>query len=196
MERAFLNACVTPSSLGAIVTMDRYRFSYRVLILPLAMPILLEPRPNETKPSHLTTSSRAIHLRQSPDLTERHSLYLGRVVAGQPPSSRCISGTRPRPGRQRGRQDLAVPLPAHRATGVGRLQRHRSRSQSRHARIAWRPSSPRPKPSAGSGALRCRLKMFSNQPGRATFAFNPMIQPFWSKFDLLTRTDILCGAPA
>jgi hypothetical protein len=28
----------------------------------------------------------------------------------------------------------------------------------------------------------------------ATFAFNPMTQPFWMKFDLLTRTDILCGA--
>ena len=38
------------------------------------------------------------------------------------------------------------------------------------------------------------LKFFSNQAGRATFAFNPMTQPFWPKFDLLTRTDILCGA--
>lgn len=38
------------------------------------------------------------------------------------------------------------------------------------------------------------LKYFSNQRDRATFAFNPMTQPFWSKLDLLPRTDILCGA--
>jgi hypothetical protein len=44
------------------------------------------------------------------------------------------------------------------------------------------------------GGIRLPLKYFSNQRDRATFAFNPMTQPFWSKFDLLTRTDILCGA--
>lgn len=38
------------------------------------------------------------------------------------------------------------------------------------------------------------LKYFSNQRDRSTFAFNPLRQPYWSKLDLLTRTDILCGA--
>ncbi|MDZ4779085.1 MAG: TraM recognition domain-containing protein [Planctomycetia bacterium] len=38
------------------------------------------------------------------------------------------------------------------------------------------------------------LKLFSNQRTKTTYAFNPMQQPFWSKFDLLTRTDILCAA--
>lgn len=38
------------------------------------------------------------------------------------------------------------------------------------------------------------LKYFSNQLDRSTYAFNPLTQPYWSKFDLLTRTDILCGA--
>lgn len=38
------------------------------------------------------------------------------------------------------------------------------------------------------------VKCFSNQSDRSTFAFNPMTQSFWSNFDLLTRTDILCGA--
>jgi hypothetical protein len=42
--------------------------------------------------------------------------------------------------------------------------------------------------------IRLPLKFFSNQAGRPTHAFNPMAQPFWPKFDLLTRTDILCGA--
>ena len=38
------------------------------------------------------------------------------------------------------------------------------------------------------------LKVFSNQADKASFAFNPMTQPFWSNFDLFTRTDIICGA--
>lgn len=38
------------------------------------------------------------------------------------------------------------------------------------------------------------LKFFSNQRNRTTFAFNPMAQPFWQDFDLLTQTDILCAA--
>ena len=38
------------------------------------------------------------------------------------------------------------------------------------------------------------VKCFSNQADRSSFAFNPMTQSFWSKFDLLTKTDILCGA--
>lgn len=42
--------------------------------------------------------------------------------------------------------------------------------------------------------MKVPVKCFSNQADRATFAFNPMTQSFWEKFDLLTRTDILCGA--
>ena len=38
------------------------------------------------------------------------------------------------------------------------------------------------------------LQVFSNQNYRHTVAFNPMAQPFWDRFDLLTRTDILCAA--
>ena len=38
------------------------------------------------------------------------------------------------------------------------------------------------------------LQVFSNQNHRHTVAFNPMTQPFWNRFDLLTRTDILCAA--
>lgn len=38
------------------------------------------------------------------------------------------------------------------------------------------------------------LRYFSNQANRHTFAFNPLNQSFWSKLDLQTRTDILCGA--
>jgi hypothetical protein len=47
---------------------------------------------------------------------------------------------------------------------------------------------------ARSGGSRPSLKVFSNQRNKHTFAFNPMAQPFWKDFDLLTRTDILCSA--
>lgn len=42
--------------------------------------------------------------------------------------------------------------------------------------------------------IKVPVKCFSNQADRSTFAFNPMTQSFWENFDLLTRTDILCGA--
>jgi hypothetical protein len=42
--------------------------------------------------------------------------------------------------------------------------------------------------------LKIPVKIFSNQPSRPSLAFNPMTQSFWENFDLLTRTDILCGA--
>jgi hypothetical protein len=38
------------------------------------------------------------------------------------------------------------------------------------------------------------VKVFSNQSDKATFAFNPLTQPFWQNFDDQPRTDILCGA--
>jgi hypothetical protein len=42
--------------------------------------------------------------------------------------------------------------------------------------------------------IKLRVKCFSNQADHATFAFNPMTQSFWENFDLLMRTDIMCGA--
>ena len=42
--------------------------------------------------------------------------------------------------------------------------------------------------------IRLPLKYFSNQRNRATFAFNPMQQPFWKDLDLNTQTDLLLGA--
>lgn len=43
---------------------------------------------------------------------------------------------------------------------------------------------------------RCRMpvKYFTNQVGRPTFAFNPLLQPFWKDLELYPRTDIQCGA--
>jgi len=41
---------------------------------------------------------------------------------------------------------------------------------------------------------RIPLKHFSNQIGHSTFAFNPLLQPYWHNLELYMRTDILCGA--
>ncbi len=38
------------------------------------------------------------------------------------------------------------------------------------------------------------LKQFSNQIGLHTFAFNPLLQSYWSNLELYMKTDILCGA--
>ena len=38
------------------------------------------------------------------------------------------------------------------------------------------------------------IKHFSNQAGLHTFAFNPLLQSFWSNLELYMKTDILCGA--
>ena len=38
------------------------------------------------------------------------------------------------------------------------------------------------------------IKHFSNQVGRSTFSFNPLLQPYWKKLELYMRTDIQCGA--
>ncbi len=38
------------------------------------------------------------------------------------------------------------------------------------------------------------LKQFSNQKGLSTFAFNPLLQSYWTDLDLYTKADLLCGA--
>lgn len=38
------------------------------------------------------------------------------------------------------------------------------------------------------------VKHFTNQPGRSTYAFNPMCQPDWQNLDPYVKADILCGA--
>ena len=37
------------------------------------------------------------------------------------------------------------------------------------------------------------IKHFTNQVGRSTFAFNPLLQPYWKDLELYMRTDIQCG---
>jgi hypothetical protein len=38
------------------------------------------------------------------------------------------------------------------------------------------------------------LKYFSNQGSKATFALNPLTQPYWQQLNRFQQTDILCGA--
>ena len=143
------------------------------------------------------TQSILADIQSSPDLIERNSLYLGRVVAdGTPvlvPRKVFTEHAHGLGDSGSGKTSLflcplieqlvmsgdcsvividlkadTLELLATQIAAAERLERERG--------------------------LRIPVKCFSNQADHATFAFNPMMQPFWDKFDLLTRTDILCGA--
>ena len=55
----------------------------------------------------------------------------------------------------------------------------------------WQPLSPR---AGNAPVVQIPVKHFSNQVGRSTFAFNPLLQPYWRNLELYMRTDIQCGA--
>jgi hypothetical protein len=136
-------------------------------------------------------------MRRSPDLTERGSVYLGRVVADGSPVqvprevfSEHAHGLGDSGGgktslflcpliEQLGMTgECSVIVIDNKADTLELLASLQAVAESvRHER-----------------GIELPLKVFSNQADKASFAFNPMTQPFWSNFDLFTRTDIICGA--
>lgn len=168
------------------------------LALSACIPVLLQAAAERDRAAtSSSTETLLADLRCSPDPTERTSLYLGRIVADGSPVlvPRLVfqehahglgdSGT--------GKTSLflcpiieqlvmhgdcsvvVLDLKADTLELLGTLQAA--------AEVVRRDRG-----------IRMPLKVFSNQAGRPTFAFNPLTQPFWSKLDLLTRTDILCAA--
>ena len=169
-----------------------------MLTLPLTMPVLLEAaahrdRSQSSNPVQATLAD----LRRSPDRVERGSIYLGRVVADGSPvlvprdvfrehahglgdsgagkTSLFLCPIIEQLVMQGDCSVIVLDLKADTLELLGTLQA---------AAEAVRRER----------GVRMPLKTFSNQAAMPTFAFNPMTQPFWAKFDLLTRTDILCGA--
>lgn len=136
-------------------------------------------------------------LRRSTDLTERTSLYYGRVVAdGSPvlvPRIVHCEHTHGLGDSGAGKTALFLAptieqlvMPADCSVIVLDLK---ADSLELLATLV----------AAGEKARRehriaMPLKLFSNQPTKATFAFNPMKQTYWDQLDLQTRTDILCAA--
>lgn len=176
-----------------------------LLAVAAAMPVLLEsaasrdvaltgPDENESPTPEQTVLS---DLRMAIDQTEKESLYFGRVVADGSP--------------------VLVPrdiLREH-AHGLGDsgggktalflcpiIEQLISFGDCSVITLDLKGDSTELLGSLQAGAQQVQkergktlpIKFFSNQRERATFAFNPMAQPFWSNFDLLTQTDILCAA--
>ncbi len=162
------------------------------------MPVLLEAAALRDR-SQATSSTATLlaDVRRSPDLIERRSIFLGRVVADGSPvyvprevfrehahglgdsgSGKTSLFLCPIIEQFVRTGDCSVIVLDLKADTLELLATMQAAAES--ARSELGVSMP--------------LKFFSNQAGRATHSFNPMAQPFWPKFDLLTRTDILCGA--
>ncbi len=136
-------------------------------------------------------------VRNSTDLIERDSIYLGRVAAdGSPvlvPRKVFAEHAHGLGDSGSGKTSLFLcPLIEQLVTGqdcsVIVLD---LKADSLELLATLRAAGEQAKRQSGR---EIPLRYFSNQTNRSTFAFNPMTQPYWSGFDLLTRTDILCGA--
>lgn len=184
-------AFITIASLPVIVPV--------VLATSFAMPVLLDTEIEREKATKETNSVATVieDLRRSPDAIERDSVFLGRVVADGSPVlvPREVFGQHahglgdsgggktslflcPIIEQLASKGDCSVIVLDLKADSLELLASQQSAVET--ARREWSKWLP--------------VKVFSNQFDRPTFAFNPMTQPFWSKLDRLTQTDILCGA--
>ena len=184
-------AFIAVASLPVVVPM--------VLATSFAMPVMLDTEMEREKAKGDTNGVATVikDLRRSPDMVERDSVYLGRVVADGSPVLVPRSVFRqhahglgdsgggktslflcPIIEQLASNGDCSVIVLDLKADSLELLA-----SQQSAIEVAKREWSK-----------RLPVKVFSNQFDRPTFAFNPMTQPFWSKLDRLTQTDILCGA--
>ncbi len=162
------------------------------------VPVLLEAAARRSATRGTNKTQAIIHdLRRSTDLTERSSLYYGHVVADGSPAlvPRLVLGEHAHGLGDSGCGKTALflaptieqlVLPADCSVIVLDLK-----ADSLELLATLEAAGERAR---REHAIAMPLKFFSNQPTKATFAFNPLTQPFWDKFDLLTRTDILCAA--
>jgi hypothetical protein len=169
-----------------------------LLAIALATPILMEAAANRDQAKSVKgTQTLLADIRTSPDPREKDSIYLGRVVADGSPvlvprkvfgehahvlgdtgSGKTALFLCPIMEQLATRGDCSVIVLDLKADTLELLATLQAAAET-----VWREKR-----------LRIPIKTFSNQAGMATFAFNPLTQPFWPKLDLLTRTDILCAA--
>ncbi len=164
---------------------------------PLTLPVLADAmRLREQAQTSSNSETILSDIRQSSDLIERESVYLGRVVAdGSPvlvPRTVFQEHAHGLGDSGAGKTSLFLcPLIEQLVRGGDcsvivldlKADTLELLATLQAAAEAARRERKLPLP----------LKVFSNQ-AKQSLAFNPMTQPFWSQFDLLTRTDILCGA--
>lgn len=170
-----------------------------VLATSFAMPVMLDTEMEREEAKRDTNSVATVikDLRRSPDAIERDSVFLGRVVADGSPVLVPRSVFRqhahglgdsgggktslflcPVIEQLASNGDCSVIVLDLKADSLELLASQQNAVET--ARREWSKWLP--------------VKVFSNQFDRPTFAFNPMTQPFWSKLNRITKTDILCGA--
>ena len=169
-----------------------------VLAVSATFPVMIEAAARrEQASSDNPVSSVLNEIAMSADLTEKHSVYLGRVVAdGSPvlvPHKVFREHAHGLGDSGSGKTSLFLcPIIEQLArSGECSLIVLDLKGDSLELLASLQSAAEYVRQQYG---LQMPLKVFSNQADRATFAFNPMAQPFWSRFDLLTRTDILCAA--
>ena len=175
------------------------------IVLPLTMavsfnlPLLLDAaaQRDQAQSTGNGVATTLADLRRSPDRTERESVYLGRVVEDSSPvliprdvfrehahvlgdsgsgkTSKFLCPVTEQLAMVGDCSIVAVDLKSDTREILGTL-------------LAVQEAVRRER------GVTMPLKTFSNQAGMPTFAFNPTTQPYWTDFDLLTRTDILCAA--
>jgi hypothetical protein len=168
------------------------------IAIPATISVLLGAAARRGATRGTNTTQTIIHdLRRSTDLTERTSLYYGRVVADGSPvlvprivlcehahglgdsgagkTALFLAPTIEQLVLPANCSVIVLDLKADSLELLATLQAAGERARREHS-------------------IAMPLKFLSNHPTKATFAFNPMTQPYCYKFDLLTRTDILCAA--
>lgn len=169
-----------------------------LLALSLTAPVVLEAagRSRESLSDNPVQAVMA-DMRRSPDLTERGSIYLGRVAAdGSPvqvPREVFTEHAHGLGDSGGGKTSLFLcPLIEQLGmTGECSVIVIDNKADTLELLASLQAVAEGLRREQGRVVP---LKVFSNQANKASFAFNPMTQPFWSNFDLFTRTDIICGA--
>ncbi len=168
------------------------------LVVAANFPLLIEAAAKRDQASSNNAVTPVFEeLRLSPDLTERESIYLGRVVADGSPAivSKKVLREHAHGLGDSGSGKTSLFL----CPIIEQLVRSgdcsvivldlKGDSLELLASLESAAKFAREK-----HRLRMPLKHFSNQADRASFAFNPLSQVFWGEVDLITRTDILCAA--
>jgi len=168
------------------------------MAVAIATPALCQAAAAATKSEETNdTESIIADIQSSPDPIERDSIYLGRVVADGSPMlvPRSVFSEHAHGLGDSGSGKTALflcPLIEQLAmSGDCSVIVVDLKADSLELLATLMASAEKVQERRG---ITIPVKCFSNQANKATFAFNPMTQSFWENFDLLTRTDILCGA--
>ena len=168
-----------------------------LLAISFTMPLLLiAAAERDSAEATRSIDTLLADLRHSPDIRERQSIYLGRVVAdGSPalvPRKVFYEHAHALGDSGSGKTSLFLcPVMEQLAmTGPCSMIGVNLKADTLEmlGSLLWiRDALLREQ------GIRVPLKVFSDQVGMPTHAFNPLDQSVWAKLDLRTRADMMCG---